>query len=148
MAPVLVTGPEDMNVTSFEEIRLSCEGNGFPIPDITWYHNGTTLDADMEENINIKTTPTSSTQTVMSTLTISMAMVNDSGDYHCVLSSSVGEVMSEIALVLVQSKLVRWLYIAYNNPERWKITTAIVSGFRATCRCDKELRIHWLCGVT
>ena len=123
VAPVLVTGPEDMNVTSFEEIRLSCEGNGFLIPDITWYHNGTALDADMDENTTITTTPTSSTQTVMSELVISMAMVNDSGDYHCVLSSSVGdfeEVMSEMALVLIQSKLImggRVLLNSYHCPQ-------------------------------
>ena len=106
VAPVLLTGPQAMNVTSFEGvITLYCEGTGFPIPDITWYQNGTALESDSEDNTIITTISIPDTRIVNSSLVITRPMVNNSGLYHCNLSSSVSEyeqVMSEEVLVLVQ----------------------------------------------
>ena len=106
MAPVLLTGPQAVNVTSFEGvITLFCEGTGFPIPDITWYQNGTALESDSEDNTTITTIAINDTRIVNSSLVITRPMVNNSGLYHCNLSSSVSayeQVMSEEVLVLVQ----------------------------------------------
>ena len=105
---MFATGPQDINVTSFEGvITLYCEGTGFPIPDITWYQNGTVIDASEDEYVTITTTSESSTRTVNSTLVITRAVMSNSGDYHCNLSSSVSEyeeVMSRVARVFVQGK--------------------------------------------
>ena len=111
---MLTQGPEVMNVTSFEgTISLRCDGLGLPIPTITWYQNGSMIDAD-ESNDTTVTSDTFSNRTVTSTLTIIMPMVNNSGNYHCNLSSTIEdyqEVMSEVVLVLVQGKplpLINW----------------------------------------
>lgn len=104
VAPVLTQGPQDMNVTSFEALTLECEGHGFPIPNVTWFHNGSVTD---NSNYIITSLEEASNHTISSVLTMSMAMVNDSGYYHCNLSSFVSgyeDAMSEVALVLVQGK--------------------------------------------
>ena len=107
VGPVLTEGPEALNVTSFEEtIILSCEGFGFPIPTIAWYQNGTMIEVD-EDMTTIEAISQPDNLTVSSVLTIVMPNVNNSGDYHCILSSSVAaynDVMSEVVLVLVQGE--------------------------------------------
>ena len=104
VAPEVTVSPQDTNVTSFEELTLTCGGMGFPIPTITWFQNGSAIDQDLE-NTTIYTTVSTSSMNISSTLTIAMAMVNDSGTYHCNLSSlNYLDAMTEEALVLVQSK--------------------------------------------
>ena len=105
----MIENPQDQNVTSFEgTIVLTCVAAGEPIPSITWFQNGTVIsdNQDNETSIMIEENPLN--RSVSSTLTITMAMVNNSGSYHCNISSSVEyfpDVMSEIALVLVQGLL-------------------------------------------
>ena len=105
VAPVLVEGPEDVNVTSVEGvITLYCEGTGFPIPDITWYQNGTAIEDSSDDRVMVTATISMPTRTVNSSLVITTPMVNNSGHYHCILSSSVSEYdqVTSQALVLVQ----------------------------------------------
>ena len=106
MAPEFTQAvPMDTNVTSFEgDIILMCGGMGFPIPNITWFQNGSAIDMD-QDNTTINTTSSDSSRTTLSILTVSMAMVNNSGFYHCNLSSlDFEDLTSEVALILVQSK--------------------------------------------
>ena len=95
-----------MNVTRLEGvITLKCNGTGFPIPDITWYQNGTALQSGTEDNVAITTNSVPDTRIVNSNLVITRPVVGNSGLYHCNLSSSVSayeQVMSEEVLVLVQ----------------------------------------------
>ncbi len=106
VAPVVTEDPVAVNVTSIEgTVVLRCGGFGFPFPVITWYQNGSLV----EENGNrtIVSTASSADLNVSSVLTIVRPMLNNSGDYHCNLTSSVmeyQEAMSEVVLVLVQSK--------------------------------------------
>ena len=108
VAPVLVAGPGGVVVSRFGKmIVLYCEGTGFPIPEITWYQNGTALDASTEDNLAISVDVVSSTRTVNSSLVIASPTVSKSGEYYCNLSSTVRayeDLRSRIALVLVQSK--------------------------------------------
>ena len=86
---------------------LNCEGEGFPVPDITWYRNGTVIDASEDDRVSITTTPVPLANSVSSMLVITMAMLEDSGEYHCTLSSSVSEyedVMSGMTMVSVERK--------------------------------------------
>ena len=105
----MIENPQDQNVTSFEgTIVLTCVAAGEPIPSITWFQNGTVIsdNQDNETSIMIEESPLN--RSVSSILTITMAMVNNSGIYHCNISSSVEyftDVMSGIALVLVQGLL-------------------------------------------
>ena len=96
-----------MNVTSFEgTIILSCVGIGFPIPSIYWFQNGSAIDPD-QDNATIVTDISELFRNTTSTLSISMAMVNNSGFYHCNLSSlNFIDTMSQEVLVLVQSEFV------------------------------------------
>lgn len=105
VAPEFTEVPLDDNVTSFEGvITLMCGGVGFPIPNITWFQNGSAIDMD-QDNTTISTTSSDSSRTTLSILTVSMAMVNNSGFYHCNLSSlDYEDLISEAALILVQGK--------------------------------------------
>ena len=41
VGPVIDVPPVSLNATSTESITLSCDASGFPVPSITWLHNGT-----------------------------------------------------------------------------------------------------------
>ena len=106
VGPVVIENPQDQNVTSFEgTIMLTCVAAGEPIPTITWFQNGTVISDNQDNKTSIMMKENFLDQSISSTLTITMAMVNNSGIYHCNISSSVEyfpDVMSETALVLVQ----------------------------------------------
>lgn len=107
VAPRIIESPDNTNVSISENITLSCVVDGVPIPLITWFQNGSAIDDSRDNQTNIITTSDTRLQQVQSTLIISMAMVNDSGVYHCNVSSSITEyptITSEEAIVLVQSK--------------------------------------------
>ena len=106
VGPVVIENPQDQNVTSFEgTIVLTCVAAGEPIPTITWFQNGTVISDNQDNETSIMMEENFLDQSISSTLTITMAMVNNS---HCNISSSVEyfpDVMSGIALVLVQGLL-------------------------------------------
>ena len=95
-----------MNVTSFQDnITLICNASGFPIPRISWTHNETVVNAS--DRIIIMENPLS--RSIMSTLTVVMAMTNDSGSYACNATSIDGVFTEDIGgpvTVLVQGKYV------------------------------------------
>ena len=107
VAPMLTEEPVAVNVTRIEgTIVLTCGGFGFPIPTISWYQNGSLVEPEENDTATITTLSQSDLNT-SSVLTIVRPVVNNSGDYHCILSSSVAayqDLMSEEVLVLVQSK--------------------------------------------
>lgn len=95
--------------TSSEAFFLSCIAIGFPAPDvIIWFHNRTLVDSNfMISGVNI-TTHSMDVYTTRSTLMISSAQVEHSGDYYCVASSPrqvYNNVTSETAFIAVLSKL-------------------------------------------
>ena len=109
--PEVVLDPVSINVTRVEDnIVLSCSATGFPAPTIVWYHNDTAITTMGRVNI----ASTSSHYQTNSTVTITSAMTNDTGDYYCNITSSVsafGPVSSSVALVLVQGQCV----LVYNT---------------------------------
>ena len=97
--PVLVALPTALNVTLIEgNIIQSCNATGFPLPSIQWYQNGTLVTEDDRTSISNLT----DSRSVLSTLTVSVAMTNDSGEYHCNASNTVGSVVSDTVTVFVQ----------------------------------------------
>lgn len=78
---------------------LTCAATGFPMPQVTWYHNGSMATSD-GDTVMISTVVEG--RLVSSTLIISMAMSNNSGNYTCnVTSPEYGEV-TRSGVVLVQ----------------------------------------------
>ena len=98
--PVVVKNLMPVNVTRIQDnIILTCSATGFPVPTITWYHNDTLVMASMTSP-RIVSIP--SRYEISSTLTITSANTNDTGDYFCNITSTVGTVSTSVALVLVQ----------------------------------------------
>ena len=98
--PVVVSNPMPVNVTRLQDnIVLTCSATGFPVPSITWYHNDTLVVATMTSP-RIVGIPTR--YEISSTLTITSANTNDTGDYYCNITNSVGTLSTSVALVLVQ----------------------------------------------
>ena len=99
--------PEDENVTSTEDLVLVCTATGFPVPDIVWIHNGTVVDAAESDQTSI--TEVSMERQLMSTLTVTNTIFNNSGDYVCnATSSEFDPVISDPVLVLIQGQLFKY----------------------------------------
>ena len=89
------------NITTIEDVFLTCTASGYPIPSISWTHNDTDIDED-DNRFNI--TESNGFQFVVSTLTVSGAMVNNSGEYVCNATNTFSTAIGGPAIVLVQGK--------------------------------------------
>ena len=103
VAPLLLVGPSAVNATLSENFTLVCSASGYPVPTITWTHNGTIVSEDENNRATIISELVAS-RSVISALTVSMAMKNDSGDYSCIATSSISDFQSGPVTVLVQGK--------------------------------------------
>ena len=102
VAPLLLTEPSATNATISENFTLACNASGYPVPTIMWTHNGTAIDD--------RATITQSTalRSLLSLLTVSMGVVNDSGEYACIVTSSVNDfpnITGGPVTVLLQGKM-------------------------------------------
>ena len=103
VAPLIDVPPMDMNVTTTEDIILTCTASGYPAPSISWTHNGT----NVSESISINITEQNGERMTVSTLTVTGADFNDSGQYECFATSPIGSFQtleSGPVTVLVQGK--------------------------------------------
>ena len=91
----------DMNVTTTEDIILTCTASGYPAPSISWTHNGTAVN---ESSSQINITTQNGDRVAMSTLIVTRALINDSGEYECFATSPNDNVNSSLVTVLVQGK--------------------------------------------
>ena len=98
--------PLSVNVSiEVDNITLNCTARGFPIPTISWTHNGTLLTSMDADEVSIVTVDTGMLRTVRSTLVIYSALANNTGDYACITNSTFyPDVTSTTARVLVQGK--------------------------------------------
>ena len=111
VAPHIDVPPMDMNVTTTEDIILTCTASGYPVPSISWNHNGTTV----SESISINITEQDEDRMTLSTLTVTGADFNDSGQYECFATSPIGSfqtVENGPVTVLVQGK---HLFLCWNK---------------------------------
>ena len=104
VAPVISEAPEDTNVTITEELVLECTASGFPVPVVSWIHNGTVIDP--EESDQIVITQNLLSRQSLSSLRVTSTTLNHSGDYICsAVSTGFNASTSQSVLVLVQCKL-------------------------------------------
>ena len=95
-----------MNATLSENFTLVCSASGYPVPTIIWTHNGTLVNKDENDRATI-ILELMGLRSVMSTLAVSMAAINDSGDYACIVNSSIDNFQNITAgpvTVLVQGE--------------------------------------------
>jgi len=96
-----VIPPTGLNVTTAESFNLMCNTSGYPVPSISWTHNGTAVN----ESDRIRIIPENSTRAFVSVLNISSATASDSGEYTCTVSSlNFQTVSSRPVTVLIQGR--------------------------------------------
>ena len=112
VAPVSLASLSDLNVTSVEDnITLTCAASGYPLPSITWTHNGSVVLSGATDRPDFSITNTSSGRMVQSVLYIPYAMMNDSGMYACNISSPPYDTITNgPILVLVQGNLMCFIW--------------------------------------
>ena len=70
-------------------LSVACIAEGFPIPDVTWFHNGTQLENCTEQLRRIPAV-CAEYRKPSATLLIISAKLNDTGQYICTADNSVG----------------------------------------------------------
>ena len=94
-------------------ITITCEATGIPLPTIVWTFNGGVLMSGGNVNISIATIENEDVSTVTETLTIMNVSRNFTGVYECSASNSVGNDTSSHIHITVQCKLVLMLLRYY-----------------------------------
>ena len=90
-------------------ITITCEAIGIPLPAIVWTVNGTVLMSGGNINITTATIENGDMSTITETLTIMNALRNLTGVYECSANNSVGSDTSSHIHITVQCKLVMML---------------------------------------
>ena len=111
--------PLSVNVSiEVDNITRNCTARGFPIPAISWMHNGTLITLMDIDKVSIVTMNTGMLRTIRSTLVIYSALANNTGNYICTASSPFyADGVSNTARVLVKGKDTPMAHIK-NNYER------------------------------
>ena len=113
VAVVVEENPQHLNVSRTDFFNLTCTVSSFPLPNITWLHNATTV----IENSRITILETTTSRSITSTLNIENATSTDSGNYLCQASAPAGSSFnttdSDTALILVQGEYMNDVYFYY-----------------------------------
>lgn len=95
-APLITTHPQVVGpVTEDDNVTLSCNASGDPVPSITWTRDGSLLNSSL---------PRISFGAKSRELTIKSVNRADSGEYRCVADNSEGNVTSNSTTLDVQCK--------------------------------------------
>lgn len=95
VALVITTQPQVEPVTEGDNVTLSCNASGDPLPTITWTRDGSVLNSSVPR-INLGAESRE--------LTITNISRADSGEYRCVANNSEGTNISHAATLDVQCK--------------------------------------------
>lgn len=107
--PEIIESPVAANVSiMMEPIELTCSASGFPIPTISWIHNGRRLSQTGRINITNNTNEDLNIRT--SQLTVYDTVLPDTGLYKCEVTNLAvyPSVSSDEVTVLVQGMKDRW----------------------------------------
>ena len=95
VAPLITTQPQGGPVTEGDNVTLSCNASGNPVPTISWTRNGSLLNSSV---------PRISFGAESRKLTITIINRADSGEYRCLADSNVGNDTSDAATLDVKCK--------------------------------------------
>ena len=95
VAPLITKQPQDGPVTEGDNVTLSCNASGDPLPTITWTRDGLLLTSSFHRI---------SFGAESRELTITSVNRADSGEYRCVANTSEGNVTSNATTLDVQCK--------------------------------------------
>ena len=91
--PEITAHPGSVEKTEGDNLTLSCNATGNPVPTISWTRDGSPVDSS---KISFSANKTQ--------LTITHVNRTDSGEYRCVASNSLGNATSNAATLDVQCK--------------------------------------------
>ena len=112
VAPTIVSVNDTWsNLVVGEMLSVACIAEGFPIPDVTWFHNGTQLENCTEQLRRIPVV-CAEYRNPSATLLIISAKLNDTGQYVCTADNSVG---STAYSVFVSVQIPTSMFILYQR---------------------------------
>ena len=85
--PSATINPPSINYQARDNVSITCQVTGFPVPSILWYKEGILLEFDERRKPDD------------SSLTISNAQLSDAGEYECSVWNFVGQVRAMVKLV-------------------------------------------------
>ena len=112
VAPRIIIVSDLTLVATQDNTTIFCQAEGSPAPSVVWYHNLSKLIEST--HVTIENTATNDL-IVTSKIIISMAMVNDTGNYTCIFSSLIPSYnfVSSTITTYVQGMP---KYFIYNSP--------------------------------
>ncbi|XP_076339933.1 protein sidekick-like isoform X2 [Tachypleus tridentatus] len=97
-SPFLVKSPNNLMVMDGNDVKLSCEATGAPVPNTTWILNDTTI---LENVGRVHIFPSGN-------LFIGNVQAEDTGEYKCIRENRAGSVSASAFLfVLVHTKIIQ-----------------------------------------
>lgn len=97
--PVITLPPRSTEVVVGETISLYCTANALPAATITWLKGNSQITMNDGDNINITTTTSTVTGSLVATttvLTITNAQLHDAGSYVCLAANIIGNISKEV----------------------------------------------------
>ena len=104
--PKFVWDLQSLKVMDGEEAKMLCKVQGNPIPDITWYHNGTVV----VENPDFRTYYTRDTGECL--LHILEVFPQDTGAYECHAVNKYGQAVSKASILVEGEFLINLLFMS------------------------------------
>ena len=102
--PQIILNPRNAEVAVGGSVEFSCNVTGFPPPDIVWLRNGVKVQMN-GSFLNPNTTITATTiqlstnpELVVGTLSIEQVDVTDAGNYSCLATNNLTEILNDTSV--------------------------------------------------
>ena len=113
----ITTHPQNATVTEGENVTLSCNASGDPVPSISWTKNGSAISTSGDPRISFGVDNKQ--------MTITNVSRSDSGRYRCEANNSNGTVTSNAATLEIQCKKTGLLLKSWNFNVEAKVRSFI-----------------------